>query len=129
MMPAASETPPPAGQSHLNFITYQQVHKVVLIPAGLVALGTTAGRPLEVSSLQRAQIVPLACLEPIAKGLHITRWSREDPARQGQWAVCVDEMLHLQVLERQPIRRAVPRHPEQQEFDYARHGTVTVLLF
>ena len=25
--------------------------------------------------LQRAQIVELACLEPVAKGLHITHWS------------------------------------------------------
>jgi hypothetical protein len=32
--------------------------------------------------LQRAQIVELACLEPIAKGLHITHWSSEDLARQ-----------------------------------------------
>jgi hypothetical protein len=32
--------------------------------------------------LQRAQIVALACLEPVARGLHITHWSREDLARQ-----------------------------------------------
>jgi DDE superfamily endonuclease len=32
--------------------------------------------------LQRAQIVALACLEPVAKGLHITHWSREDLANQ-----------------------------------------------
>jgi hypothetical protein len=32
--------------------------------------------------LQRAQIVQLACLEPIAKGLHITHWSSKDLARQ-----------------------------------------------
>jgi hypothetical protein len=32
--------------------------------------------------LQRAQIVQLACLEPIAKGLHITHWSSADLARQ-----------------------------------------------
>jgi hypothetical protein len=32
--------------------------------------------------LQRAQVVQLACLEPIAKGLHITHWSSEDLARQ-----------------------------------------------
>src|SRR6266550_7841616 len=32
--------------------------------------------------LQRAQIVELACLEPIAKGLHITHWSSSDLARQ-----------------------------------------------
>ena len=32
--------------------------------------------------LARAQIVQLACLEPVAKGLHITHWSSEDLARQ-----------------------------------------------
>jgi len=32
--------------------------------------------------LQRARIVELACLEPIAKGLHITHWTSEDLARQ-----------------------------------------------
>jgi hypothetical protein len=32
--------------------------------------------------LQRAQLVQLACLEPIAKGLHMTHWSSQDLARQ-----------------------------------------------
>ena len=32
--------------------------------------------------LQCAQIVQLACLEPIAKGLHITHWTSQDLARQ-----------------------------------------------
>jgi hypothetical protein len=32
--------------------------------------------------VQRAQIMELACLEPIAKGLHITHWSSEDLVRQ-----------------------------------------------
>ena len=32
--------------------------------------------------LQRAQIVALACLEPVAEGLHITHWSSADLARQ-----------------------------------------------
>ncbi len=32
--------------------------------------------------MQRAEIVELACLEPIARGLHITHWSSEDLARQ-----------------------------------------------
>lgn len=32
--------------------------------------------------LQQAQIVKLACLEPIAVGLHITHWTSEDLARQ-----------------------------------------------
>lgn len=41
-----------------------------------------SGRPQQVSPVQRAQIVALACLEPIAKGLHITHWSSENLARQ-----------------------------------------------
>ena len=32
--------------------------------------------------LQRAQIVELACLEPIAVGLHITHWTSQDLARE-----------------------------------------------
>ena len=38
--------------------------------------------PPEISPLQRAQIVELACLEPVAEGLHITHWSSDDLARQ-----------------------------------------------
>ena len=38
--------------------------------------------PLRFPPLQRAQIVQLACLEPIAKGLHLTHWSSRDLARQ-----------------------------------------------
>jgi hypothetical protein len=140
--------------------------------------------------LQRAQIVELACLEPIARGLHLTPWSsaalaREavragivaaiDPAtirrildavdlqphrtrywrtarlddqfkeraekvlwcyanaerlaRQGIYVVCADEMPNLQVLERTPIRRAIPGSIEQREFEYVRHGTVNLLTF
>jgi hypothetical protein len=134
--------------------------------------------------------VQLACLEPVAKGLPITHWSRQDLARQavadglverisaatvrrilqevdlqphrtrywktarvdarfkqraeqvlwgyanakrlmkkGILVVCGDEMPHLQALERDPIRRAIPGALEQQEFEYTRHGTVNVLLF
>src|SRR6516162_3161378 len=41
------------------------------------------GRPQEISPpLQRAQIVELACLEPVAEGLHITHWTSQDLARQ-----------------------------------------------
>lgn len=140
--------------------------------------------------LQRAQIVQLACLEPVAKGLHITHWSSQDlawqaiaegivptisaatirrilhdvdlqPHRtrywktarwdtefkpraekvlwcysnaqrlapQGLWNVCVDEIPNCQVLERRPIRRAIPGSIEQQEFEYTRHGTVNSLVF
>jgi len=139
--------------------------------------------------LQRAQIVQLACLEPIAHGLHLTHWSSADLARQamakgivtaisprtvrhilhevdlqphrtrywktssldaqfkeraekilwcyanapylaadGLWVVCVDEIPNFQILERKPLRRAVPGHIEQQEFEYIRHGTVNLLL-
>ena len=41
-----------------------------------------SGRPIAISPLQRAQIVELACLEPVAEGLHITHWTSEDLARQ-----------------------------------------------
>src|SRR5208337_3957329 len=45
--------------------------------------GPPAGSPTAAfPPLQRAQIVQLACLEPIAKGLHITHWSSADLARQ-----------------------------------------------
>src|SRR5246127_5132913 len=141
-----------------------------------------SGRDLGITPVQRAQIVELACLEPVAKGLHITHWSSADLARQavadgiidtisersvrrilqevdlhphrtrywktarlddrfkeraeqvlwcyanaprlaeqGVWVVCVDEIPSFQVLERTPIRRAIPGSIEQQEFDYTRH--------
>jgi transposase len=149
-----------------------------------------SGRDLGITPVQRAQIVELACLEPVAKGLHITHWSSADLARQamadgivarispravrgilhavdlqphrtrywktarlnakfkqraeqvlwcygnaarlaeqGLWVVCVDEIPTFQVLERNPIRRAIPGSIEQQEFDYTRHGTVNMLVF
>lgn len=50
-------------------------------------------------------------------------------ARQGHWVVCADELPNFQVLERVPIRRALPGSIEQREFEYKRHGTVTVLVF
>jgi hypothetical protein len=149
-----------------------------------------AGRQLQITPVQRAHIVELACLEPVAKGLHITQWSSADLARQavadgivagisartvryllnevdlqphrtrywktarfdarfkeraeqvlwcygnaarlaeqGVWVVCIDEIPTFQVLERNPIRRAIPGSIEQQEFDYTRHGTVNMLVF
>ena len=157
---------------------------------GLLAPPRRSGHPDRISPLQRAQIVELACLEPVAKGLHITHWSSEDLARQavldgivpaisartirrilndvdlqphrtrywrtarldaqfkeraekvlwcyanaerlakrGIWVVCADEMPNHQVLERRPIRRAIPGSIEQQEFEYTRHGTVNILNF
>ena len=50
-------------------------------------------------------------------------------AERGIWIVCTDEMPNKQVLERRPIRRAVPGSIEQQEFEYTRHGTVNILTF
>lgn len=140
--------------------------------------------------LQKAQIIKLACLEPIARGLHLTHWSSADLARQavadgiiaalsarsvrrilqevdlqphrtrfwktarldaqfmeravkilwcytyadylasrGYWVVCADELPNFQVLERVPIRRAIPGSIEQREFEYKRHGTSNVLVF
>lgn len=157
---------------------------------GLLARPRRQGRPVLISDLHRAKIIHLACLEPVAKGLHITHWSSSDLARQavkdgilptisprsvrrimqevdlqphrtrswktatlnaqfleravkvlwcytyatclarrGFWVVCADELPNFQVLERQPIRRAVPGSIEQQEAEYKRHGTVNVLVF
>ena len=49
---------------------------------GVLAEVPRAGHPIEISPLQRAQIVQLACLEPIAQGLHITHWTSQDLARE-----------------------------------------------
>ena len=148
-----------------------------------------AGRPV-FPPRQRQEIIRLACLEPVAQGLHITHWSSEELARQavlagivpalsgrtvrrilaaadlqphrvrfwktarldaeflerattvlwcyanarrlarqGIWVVCTDEVPNFQVLERQPLRRAIPGSIEQQEFDYVRHGTMNFLCF
>jgi hypothetical protein len=40
--------------------------------------------------LQRARIVELACLEPVAEGLHITHWTSQDLARQAVAGGIVD---------------------------------------
>jgi hypothetical protein len=146
--------------------------------------------PRRFPPLQRAQIVQLACLEPVAQGLHLTHWTSADLARQavaegivdaisprtvrrildavdlqphrtrywrtcrldeqfkqraeqilwcyanaerlarqGIWVVAVDEKPNCQVLERSPIRRALPGLIEQQEFEYTRHGTINLLFF
>jgi len=50
-------------------------------------------------------------------------------AREGIWTIAVDEVPNLRVLQREPIRRAIPGQVEQQEFEYTRHGTVNLLLF
>lgn len=51
----------------------------------MTASSTTApavAAPSGFPPLQRARIVELACLEPIAEGLHITHWTSADLARQ-----------------------------------------------
>lgn len=60
---------------------------VGITPTVSLACSPTAGKNIRgdrprFPPLQRAQIVKLACLEPVAKGLHITHWSGEDLARQ-----------------------------------------------
>lgn len=56
---------------------------------------------------------------------HAERLARE----AGIWVVSTDEMPNRQVLERRPIRRAIPGTIERQEFEYVRHGTVNILTF
>lgn len=50
-------------------------------------------------------------------------------AKKGFLVVCVDEVANIQVLERAPIKRAIPGAIEHQEFEYIRHGTVNLLMF
>jgi hypothetical protein len=50
-------------------------------------------------------------------------------ARRGVWVVCADEIPNFQLLQRQPIRRAIPGSIEQREFEYVRHGTANILVF
>ena len=64
--------------------------------------------------------------------MDFTHWcygNAERLAEQGIWVVCVDEIPTFQILERQPLRRAIPGSIEHQEFDYPRHGTVNMLVF
>jgi DDE superfamily endonuclease len=179
-----SATPPPSG-APLNVTSVGGWPDCWTTP-GKVSAGGSPGFP----PLQKAQIIQLACLEPIARGLHITHWCSADLARQavadgiiesvsarsvrrllqevdlqphrtrswrtarldavfmeravkilwcytyaeylasrGYWVVCADELPNFQVLERVPIRRAIPGSIEQREFEYTRHGTVCVLVF
>ena len=50
--------------------------------SGLLEPSRRSGRPIAISPLQRAQIVELACLAPVAEGLHITHWTSRELARQ-----------------------------------------------
>src|SRR5438552_12721256 len=179
---AGSATPPPCGASAAA------TRRPDSRPSWLSR--TARGVPSGFPPLQHAQIIQLACLEPVAKGLHITHWSSAELARQavrdgiidaissrsvrrilhavdlqphrtrfwktarltaefleravrilwcytyadhlarrGYWVVCADELPNFQVLERVPIRHAIPGSIEQREFEYKRHGTVTVLVF
>ncbi len=49
---------------------------------GLLELPQRPGRPARISPPPAPQIVELACLEPIAVGLHITHWTSKDLARE-----------------------------------------------
>ena len=179
---AFSATPPPSGGS-------ADAASRAAFPCSCWTTHALGG-PWRFPPLQRAQIVELACLEPVARGLHITHWASQDLARQavadgiiasisrrtvrrilddvdlqphrtrywrtarldgqfkeraekvlwcycnaqrlagqGIWTVAIDEKPNLQVLERSPIRRAIPGSIEQQEFEYVRHGTVNLLFF
>src|SRR5262249_10394364 len=72
--PAWSATLPPSGGS------VAAMNRA----AGNASCWTTPirGIPWGFPPLQRAQIVELACLEPVAEGLHLTHWTSADLARQ-----------------------------------------------
>jgi hypothetical protein len=69
-----SATPPPSGASAG---ATSRVASLACWPTYPVAAVRRRFPPL-----QRAQIAALACLEPVAEGLHITHWSSGDLARQ-----------------------------------------------
>src|SRR5207247_4667346 len=50
--------------------------------SGSCRMTPASGVPRRFLPLQRAQIVALACLEPIAEGLHITHWTSQDLVHQ-----------------------------------------------
>ena len=70
-------------------------------------------KPSGFPPLQRAQIIQLACLEPIAEGLHITHWTSQDLARQAVADGIVD------VISARTVRRIL------QEVDLQPHRTRT----
>jgi transposase len=72
-----------------------------------------SGRDLEITPLQRAQIVQLACLEPVAKGLHITHWSSDDLARQ---AAAEGIVAHLSPRTVRNILRDVDLQPHRTRY-------------
>ncbi len=170
--PAGSATPPPSGATAA---ATSRTAALACWPRPTARDGPSGFPPL-----QRAQIIQLAGLEPVARGLHITHWSSADLARQavedglveaisprsvrrilhavdlrphrtrswrtarlnavfveravkvlwcytyadhlarrGRWVVCADELPNFQVLERVPIRRAIPGSIEQREFERA----------
>src|ERR687896_589286 len=63
--------------------------------------------------LQRAQIVQLACLEPIAKGLHITHWTSQDLARQ---AVAEGIVPQLSACSVRRILREIDLQPHRTRY-------------
>jgi DDE superfamily endonuclease/Homeodomain-like domain len=73
-LPGCGALRPPSGAS---VVVTSEVASTASSPTGLAA-----GAPRRFPPLQRARIVELACLEPVAEGLHITHWSSADLARQ-----------------------------------------------
>lgn len=58
-----------------------------------------SGRDLQITPLQRAQLVERACLEPVAKGLHSTPGSSTDLARPARAAAIVSRISPRTVRE------------------------------
>ena len=81
--------------------------------AGLLARPIRPGRPVRISPLQQAKIIQLACLEPVAKGLHITHWSSADLARQAVIDGIVPAISPRTVRR---ILRQVERQPHRTRF-------------
>lgn len=81
--------------------------------AGLVVRSGHPGRPARISPLEQAKIIQLACLEPVARGLHITHWSSADLARQAVADGIVSEISPRTVRR---ILREVELQPHRTRF-------------
>lgn len=58
--------------------------------------------------LQRAQIVELACLEPMAQGLHITHWTSKDLALRQEARAKEEETRNSETLHWNPAGERIP---------------------
>jgi hypothetical protein len=103
--PVGSAIPPPSGASVAAMRRRAS--------RGCWVTPTARDAPSGFPPLQRTQIIQLACLEPVARGLHITHWSSADLARQ---AVADDIVEAISPRSVRRILHAVDLQPHRTRF-------------